>query len=279
MKFSLSRIPLVWVLGAVVALVGCRGLNPAASERLADGAVQSNTVPGSAIMDPAVVDAALNHPQRRSVDREQDERRETAAVLSFFGIDTGMTVLDLYSGGGYYAELLSYLVGPTGRVVAHNNTPYLSFAKDELAVRYSDDRLPNVEQLVAENNELELESEIFDAVLLIKAYHDIYYVDEEEGWAEIDRELFLGAIYASMKSGGVLGIVDHVAAPGSPASTGGTLHRIDPELIKRDMAAAGFRYDGQSNVLRNPDDDFDQGVFDPAVRDHTDRIVMRFRKP
>ena len=45
--------------------------------------------------------------------------------------------------------------------------------------------------------------------------------------------------------------VDTTAAPGSPAETGGTLHRIDPELLKRDFAAAGFVLDAESDVLRN----------------------------
>ena len=97
-------------------------------------------------------------------------------------IEPGMTVLDLYSGGGYYAELLAYLVGPGGRVVAHNNTPYVTFAKAELADRYREGRLPNVEQLIAENNELELPEQRFDAVVMIKAYHDVYYVDPDNGW-------------------------------------------------------------------------------------------------
>ncbi len=261
------------------AVPGCTGLNPEASERMANGAMDSSRPSSSAIVQPAAVDAALKDPRRLPADRTQDDRRKAAAVLQYFGIEPGMVVLDLYSGGGYYAELLSYIVGPTGRVVAHNNTPYLTFAETELAERYREGRLPNVEQLIAENNELELPTQRFDAVLMIKAYHDVYFVDEEMGWSRIDRTQFLAEVYDAMKPGAVLGIVDHVAAPGSPPETGGTLHRIDPELIKRDMRAAGFVFDGQSDILRNPKDDYAQTVFDEDVRDRTDKVVMRFRKP
>ncbi len=272
-----ARIPPMLLFAAAVA--GCAGLDPEASERMANGALDSSRPSSSAIVQPAAVDAALKNPRRLSADRVQDDRRQAAAVLEYFGIEPGMVVLDLYSGGGYYAELLSYIVGPTGRVVAHNSTPYLTFAETELAERYREGRLPNVEQLIAENNELELPTQRFDAVLMIKAYHDVYFVDEKIGWSRIDRAEFLAEVFDAMKPGAVLGIVDHVAAPGSPPETGGTLHRIDPELIKRDMRAAGFVFDGQSDMLRNPKDDYARTVFDESVRDRTDKVVMRFRKP
>ena len=82
-----------------------------------------------------------------------------------------------------------------------------------------------------------------------------------------------------MKPGATLGLIDHTAAPGSPAETGGTLHRIDPELVKRDFAAAGFVLEAVSDLLRNTADDFGKGVFDPTVRGQTDRFVVRFRRP
>ena len=191
----------------------------------------------------------------------------------------GMTVLDMYSGGGYYTELLAYLVGNTGRVFAHNNTPYQRFAKAEIEARYADGRLPNVELLISENNELKLPAGTFDVVLMILAYHDVYFVNEDMGWTEVDGPAMLAEIYVSMKPGAVLGIVDHAAASGAPASTGGTLHRLDPELIKREIMAAGFLYDGESDVLRNFEDDHTQPVFDESIRGRSDRVVLRFRKP
>lgn len=267
------------VFAAVLAASGCSGLDPEASARMADGAMGTSRPSSSAIVQPAAADAALKNPHRRPADRTQDDWRKAAAVLEFFGIQPGMAVLDLYSGGGYYAELLSYLVGPTGRVVAHNNTPYLSYAETEIAERYREGRLPNVEQLIAENNELDLPVQRFDAVLMIKAYHDVYFVDEKVGWAHIDRTQFLREVFDAMKPGAVLGIVDHAAATGSAPETGGTLHRIDPDVIKSDMEEAGFVLEAQSDILRNPQDDYSMRVFDESVRNRTDRVVMRFRKP
>jgi len=277
---SFWRISFVCLLA--VTVVACLQLDPVASERMATGVAAPSTLSSSDTVESAsrtIINSALQRPSRLAIDRTQDRRRKAAEVLDFFGIRPGMVVLDLYSGGGYYSELLSYIVGPTGRVVAHNNALYLARDKDELAVRYANGRLRNVERIVAENNELKLAPDTFDAIIMIKAYHDVYYVNEKAGWEKIDRRKLLHELFTALKHGGVLGIVDHVAAAGSPPETGGTLHRIDPALIKRDMAEAGFRFDGESNILRNPADDHSQTVFAPTVRGRTDRAVLRFRKP
>ena len=96
---------------------------------------------------------------------------------------------------------------------------------------------------------------------------------------KIDGPALLAEIIQSMRPGAVLGIVDHVADRGAPATTGGTLHRLDPELIKRDIVAAGFLFAGESDVLRNFTDDHRQPVFDDSIRGRTDRAVLKFRKP
>jgi predicted methyltransferase len=277
---------------STVMAAACIQLDPVASERMATSAAAPSTIGStdrlepispssipSSSNSPSAIDSAISHPARLQVDREQDQRRKAAEVLGFFGIRPGMVVLDLYSGGGYYTELLSIIVGPAGRVVAHNNTPYLMFAKDELAARYKDERLINVEQIVAENNQLELEAGAFDAIIMIKSYHDVYFVSEDMGWVEIDRPGLLREIFSALKPGGVLGIVDHAADPGTPPESGGTLHRIDPAVIKRDMETAGFLFSGAIDILRNPVDDRSQVVFAPAVQGQTDRVVLRFRKP
>lgn len=290
-------LPLMALLLAACGSGGFR-LDPVASAQMADMATEpgsqaepelasENAVkgPGGARPGPvaeagaAAVNAAMANPDRPAADRERDARRKGAAVLTFLGIKPGMTVLDLFSGGGYYTEILSYVVGPKGRVVAHNNTPYLLFSRPELEPRYAGGRLPNVEQLVAENNQLSLPANRFDAVLLIDAYHDIYFADEASGWARIDGPRLLAELYTSMRPGAVLGVVDHVAPPGSPAETGGTLHRIDPARLRREIQAAGFVLEAESDVLRNPADDGTRSVFDPAIRGRTDQVVLRFRKP
>ena len=227
----------------------------------------------------SVYQAAVDNAARSAADRERDNARKPAEVLEFFRLEPGMTVLDMYSGGGYYAEILAHLVGPDGHVDAHNNQAYFGFAGDEIAARYADGRLPNVAALNAENNELVLEANRYDAVTLVLTYHDFYYVDEDNGWPAIDTPALLAEIHGGLKPGGIVGIVDHAAPAGAPATTGGTTHRIDPAIVIADMQAAGFVHEGESDLLRNAEDDLEQNVFDPAIRGKTDRFVLRFRKP
>lgn len=235
--------------------------------------------PEAGDVDPAVYRSAVGDPSRPAADRERDALRKPAAVLEFFGIRPGMTVLEMYSGGGYYAEILSKVVGGEGRVVAHNNQAYARHAADEVAARYADGRLPNVEMLMAENNELELPAAEFDAILMILAYHDIYFVSPKHGWPKIDGPKLLAELYAAAKPGAVLGIVDHYAEAGAPRETGGTTHRIDPRIVITEVEAAGFELAGKSDVLRNMDDDYSRNVFEADLRGRTDRFVLRFTKP
>lgn len=283
----------------VTTLVACTGgprLDPAKSAAMAGSATEASTQTGpelrseDAVKLPGVrpvsadpveqaVLAALANPARPAADRVRDRPRRSAAVLTFFRIAPGMHVLDLWSGGGYYTELLSYVVGASGRVVSHNNTPYLDSAQDDLAVRFTPGRLPNVERLMAENNQLALPAGRFDAVLMTNVYHDIYFVDEQAGWPRVDGPKLLAEVFRSLKPGGVLGVTDHAAVPGSPPGTGGTLHRIDPGLLKREITAAGFVLEAESDVLVNPEDDRTKSAFDPSVQGRTDQVVLRFRKP
>ena len=137
--------------------------------------------------DPAPIETALGNPERLPTDLGRDVNRRPDAVLAFFGAKPGMTILDMYSGGGYYTEVLSNLVGDQGAVFAHNNQAYLSFAKKELEQRYLPNRLTNVKRILQENNKLNLPDEKFDLVLLILSFHDIYYVDDKKRMAKDRR--------------------------------------------------------------------------------------------
>lgn len=222
---------------------------------------------------------AVATPSRPVDDLARDPLRKPADVLCHFGIDAGDHVLDLFSGSGYYTEIVSHLVGPSGTVVAHNNKAYLGFQKEQIAARYNDGRLANTRQMRAEANSLRLRANTFDAALMILAYHDIYYVTDDGSWPAIDGPRLLREIMKGLKPGGVLGIVDHTASPGSPVSTGTSLHRIDPAVLKAEIEAAGFVFVGKSDALRNADDDRTKPMFDEAVRGKTDRVVYKFRKP
>ncbi|TFH40181.1 MAG: methyltransferase domain-containing protein, partial [Lysobacterales bacterium] len=176
----------------------------------------SKTVSVPAAPDKAVYARVVANPQRSEADRARDSSRKPGKVLEFFAVTPGMTVLDLFSGGGYYTELLADLVGDAGHVVAHTNEAYLGFVGDEVDARYANDRLPNVEIWMAENNQLDIDDGRFDAILMVLSYHDLYYAEPEQGWPKIDAARLLRELYTGLKPGGILGIVDHYAEAGAP---------------------------------------------------------------
>ena len=261
----------ITILIAIAFITGC-------SEPDAPATADSPVATTNSLNEQSIYELAVASSGRTDADRQRDAGRKPAEVLEFFGIEPGMSVLDMFSGGGYYTELLSLIVGADGKVVAHSNSAYASFVADQVAARYGDNRLANVEVLMAENNELSLPAEEFDAVMLILSYHDIYFVNPANGWPKIDGPAFVAELRQSLKPGGTLAIVDHYAEAGSPRETGGTLHRIDPEIIISELSEAGFQLEAKSQVLRNMDDDYAKNVFDPEVQGRTDRFVLRFRK-
>jgi len=228
----------------------------------------------------AAIDAAIASPERPAADRDQDERRKARNVLEFSGVESGMTVLDAFSAGGYYTELLARVVGPEGRVIAYNNPPYARFAEKGIAARYSGDRLPNVRQVTSTIEDLELAPASLDAVIFVMSYHDLYWRPADGSWPPTDPALLLGKLHAALKPGGVIVVQDHVAtAGGDTAEVVDKLHRIDPAVVKADFAKAGFTLDGESDVLAHPDDAHTIMVFDEAIRGKTDQFLFRFRKP
>jgi len=223
-------------------------------------------------------ETALAAPGRSDADRERDAASKPAQVLAFFGVERGMRVADLFAGGGYYSEILSRVVGATGRVTAHNNGPYAQFAGEEPAGRFGEDRLGNVDYIVTEADDLQLPDGL-DLAVMVMSLHDVYWVDEAQGWPEINRRRFNEQVFASLKPGGSLGIVDHSALAGSGIEAVTTLHRIDQAFVRQELEAVGFRLVAESDILRNADDDRTKAVFDPEIRRKTDRFVLRFEKP
>lgn len=231
---------------------------------------------------PESIQAALDNPARPAADQERDAARKPGQVMAFAGIEPGMTVLDVFSGGGYYGELLSRAVGPEGRVIAHNNSATMKFAGEAFDQRYSGARLENVEHYLAEANDLDVGEGVADAVLLIQGFHDLYHFTGPKSgyyWPHIDPKTFLGNLRRSLKSGGVLAIIDHSAKEGAARGTGDTLHRVDPAIVREELELAGFEFIAEAGFLGNPNDTLETSVFYPAIRGKTDRFVHLYRKP
>ncbi len=226
----------------------------------------------------ALIDAAISNPARPKADVTDDADRNPAAVLAFAGVKPGMTVYEMEAGSGYYTELLSFLVGPDGAVTMQNPPSFDSFLDDAAPNRLAGDRLANVTYDKVNFDELTADDASVDVVTWFLGPHELYFAPSEgvtlgevgPTYAEIVRVL---------KPGGIFVVLDHAAAPGSEVTTGGTLHRIDPDIIRRLATDAGFVLTAESDVLRNLDDNYAASVFDPAVRRKTDRFLIKFQKP
>lgn len=219
--------------------------------------------------------ARLASPSRAAEDRARDDGRRPAEGVRFLGVEPGMTVLDLVAAGGYYTEVLSLAVGPTGKVYAQNNAYVLQLrdgANDRaMTSRLANDRLPNVERKDQELRVLDVPPGSVDLALTALNFHDVYNARGPAAAAQ-----FLETVYRLLKPGGVLGLIDHA---GGSSADDKQLHRIDENLARKAAAHAGFVVEATSDVLRNPADDRTQGVFAPGLRGYTDRFVMRLRKP
>jgi predicted methyltransferase len=235
---------------------------------------------------PADVRAAVAAPGRPAEAVALDESRKPVEVLKFLGLEQGDRALDLFTGTtapftrvGYYAEIMGRAVGPKGAVVAWEPANLLDDAgKENFAGLVS--RVPNVHLISSTAADLTLDPASFDFVLMHLVYHDTYWENEQFQFPRMDPHAFLAKILAATKPGGIVGVVDHVAAPGGDTrAVVRKLHRIDPAVLRADFERAGFKLEAESDLLRNPADDHSKLSLDPAVRGKTDRILYRFRKP
>jgi predicted methyltransferase len=223
--------------------------------------------------------AALANPARSEADRERDLRDLPADVLGLAGFRPGMTIADIFGGGGYYSEIIAGIVGPKGHVRLINNPSYDGYAKKGLATRLAGNRLPTVDYEVMPPNAMTLGDRTLDGALIVMSYHDLYVNDPADNWPAIDAGQFIDQIVAGLKPGGVLLIVDHQARPGSGKDDAQKLHRIEESFAIADFKAHGLDFVGSIPVLRHAEDDHSLNVFDKAIRGKTDRFVHLYRKP
>ena len=230
---------------------------------------------------PAYIAGAVASPLRPPRDVERDATQRPAEVLAFAGVKPGDKVADFWPTPPYSTALLSAVVGGRGQVYAV--IPPKLFADVPQAkpqVLGALTLFGNVTPVVEAFDAFAV-PEPLDLVWLGKIYHDFPNATEMGPLdiAAVDR-----AIFASLKPGGILIVIDHAAPTGSgfrdiEADDAKRLHRIDPAIVKAELAAAGFQLVGESRLLANPDDDHAKSAFDPSIRNHTDRFILKFRKP
>jgi predicted methyltransferase len=226
-----------------------------------------------------IYDAAVVHAGRSAADLKRDVTDKPATVLRFAGIKPGMQVADFLGYEGYYSELLSYIVGSKGHVLLLNNKAYDDFANNSWRGRIGNGRLPNVEHRTVDFAHMDLARDSLDAVIMIKVYHDLYWVAPKDGWPKVDVASVLDQLQRALKPGGVLLVVDHSAKPGTGNHDAGTLHRIDEAWARKDFEAHGFKFVKAGDALRNPADKRDTVSYRRPALGHTDRFMLLFSKP
>lgn len=241
---------------------------------VASSGVGAGVAPGSEIQ------ASVNHPDRAATDVTRDPGRKPADVMAFFGVARGARVIEIGAGGGYYTELLSRVVADDGLVYAYNPFLFLQFISDEIKVRYSTGRLPNVVMGIGSLSALELRDNSFNAAYLIDTYHDIAYQESTGEAISRPAQATLRELRRILQPGAIVGVIDHRARDNATRAESASIHRIVEAELRRDFQEAGFVLLGSADFLANPSDDRSQAWFsDPGLKDATDRMVLRFKNP
>jgi predicted methyltransferase len=252
----------VWMLSGCAART--QGIDAGAPPQLAGDSIDAYA-------------AIVASPDRAEEDRQLDVGRAPAEMLRFFGVHDGMRIAELGAGGGYTTELLARSVGPQGAVYGQNSPVILErFAEAPWRTRLQKPQMKNVTRVDREFDEpLPPEVAGLDAVLIVLFYHDTV-------WMNVDRARMNRAIFEALKPGGVYGVIDHSSWPGRGTSEVQTLHRIDEQLVRAEIEAAGFELADQAFFLRNPEDKRDWNASPRSageLRGTSDRFVLKFVKP
>lgn len=227
----------------------------------------------SCASSPSNVHNAINNSNRSVEDKKADEVRHPQELLEFSKAKPGDTVVDFFPGKGYFTKLFSNLVGVNGHVIAHvpkevENAPFKPVDFANAASK----GLSNVEVKVVPMTQA-LATNV-DVVWTAQNYHDLHI----KKFIDIDVAAYNKLVFSMLKPGGYYVIVDHVAEAGSKNDVIETLHRIDPAMVKKEIEAAGFIFDGESKALLRKEN-HSKNVFDPEIRGKTDQFMYRFRKP
>ena len=250
------------VCALVTALGGASGWAIAAdAAAAAEYAIPAGT--------PAYIRSAIESPARPAEQKARDANRKPAQLLTMSGIKPGDHVVEFASFGQYFTSFLSDIVGPKGHVNMYD-LPYTE-KRAGGASRAFVAAHPNCTYELIDYNKLQLPNRV-DIVFNVLYYHDLSIND-------IDVASLNARIFKALKPGGIFFVVDHNAAPGSGRRDTKALHRIDPELIKQEVTAAGFELVEESHLLAHPEDDHTKLVFAPGLRGETDQTIFKFRKP
>ncbi|MEQ8953081.1 MAG: hypothetical protein RL120_03040 [Gammaproteobacteria bacterium] len=218
----------------------------------------------NAALDVAALERAMANPQRPAEDKERDASRKAPQVLQFMGVEAGMTVLDVNASTGWYTEVLSYAVGPSGKVYAQNRAG--GQALETMTPRAA--RLGNVESWTSAISDVPANS--VDFAITALNLHDFHNNNPAVAQG------IIGQVAGALRPGGIFAVIDH---EGTVGADNASLHRIAFEdAVKAVIQSGQFALVGASDVLDNPADDHTRAPFDESLGRNTDRIVLKFMK-
>jgi len=244
-----------------------------------------------------MLDEAIAGDHRSAANRERDAWRHPKETLLFFGLEPGMTVMEVWPGGGWYTEILApVLQEGGGRLLAASWDPASDsdFVKKALAgFRTKLDARPDLYgrvEVTALQYPTAMEPTVPGTVDLVLTFRNLH------NWMPRDATRpMLEAMFKALKPGGLLGVVEHRASTDQPqdlqAKSGYVREDYAVELIE----SVGFRLEATSEINANPADtrDYEGGVWTlpPTLRQgerdrerflaigESDRFTLRFRKP
>jgi predicted methyltransferase len=224
-------------------------------------AMQSHAVPDDFL-------EKLEAPERPAEDKARDGSRRPLQVLEYLGIDTGMTVIDVAAGEGWFTEVLSAGVGPGGRVIMQAGQRMLP---QQAQLQARAERLGNVSVTFEETWGLDMDGQA-DAAITAMSLHDNLNFRGEEGVTN-----FLRGIYDALKPGGILGVIDHIG--NASGSDNVELHRIPIDTARLLLQQNGFIILSESSILRNNVDDHTLSNGAPELGRNTDQFFFKVMKP
>ena len=254
----MSLRPMILAAAVAAALAGCATLDVASSPKVS----------------PALT-AAVAESTRPEADRTRDADRKPAELMAFAGIKSGDKIADMLPGGGYFTRLFSKAVGDKGTVYAMAparaanapNDPAAAVTAIAAEKGYANVRVVSLDMAKPATTEL------LDVMWTSLNYHDL---QNRQG---ADLAAFNKMVFNSLKPGGVYIVIDHSAEKGTGKSATSTLHRIDPDFVKAEVQAAGFKLEAESTLLANASDNRKSVNRETGIRGKTDQFVFKFRKP
>lgn len=222
--------------------------------------------------------AELSTENRSEEDLAKDAARKPAETLAFTSIAPGDTVLELEAGGGYFTAILANAVGASGTVYMQNPAGFDAFWGGGDPPRLAG--LPEHVSYVRSNFDdfSAVADASVDVVTWMQGPHEIWYTPKGAPGPLGDKETTFSEIARVLKPGGVFIALDHAAPTGSPESTGGDTHRIDPNHIDKLAASKGLTKTDSSDIFLNSEDDMTLNVFEPSVRGKTTQFLIKYKK-